>query len=108
MIVVRSLNRRGNYIPNMDSPVRFTTTATKAVSARKAHAHIVDFLDGFHARSSSAQGSVAVQLENLAAALEQERLSQKWVVLGHIDVFFASHPRFICRERRSGLVATVK
>jgi hypothetical protein len=31
--------------------------------------------------SSSAQGSVAIQLENLAVALEQERSSQKWVLL---------------------------
>jgi hypothetical protein len=61
----------------------FTTTATKAVSARKAHARIVDFLDGLQARSSSAQGSVAIQLENLAAALEQERGC-------HCSRFFAS------------------
>ena len=62
----------------MDPPVRLTTTATKAVSAKRAHARIVDFLDGFQTRTSSAQGSVAVQLENLAAALEQERMSQRW------------------------------
>jgi len=64
-------------LPIMEPPLRFTTTATKPISARKAHARIVDFLDGFQARNSSAQGSVAVQLENLAVALEQERSSQK-------------------------------
>jgi hypothetical protein len=79
----------------MDPPIRFTTTATKAVSARKAHARIVDFLDGFQARNSSAQGSVTVQLENLATALEQERLSQKSVALGYLYFFsFLTHVVF--------------
>jgi hypothetical protein len=81
---------RGNY----SYPVRFETTTTKAVSARKVHTRIVDVLDGFQARSSSAQGSVAVQLENLAAALEQEPSSQKYVVLGRLAFFLLTRVVF--------------
>jgi len=62
--------------PPLAPPVRIRPISATPIAAKVTRKHIDNFLDGFQARSTSAQSgssAVTVQLQKLAIALKGER-----------------------------------